>query len=129
MLKGSRFIWYYWTQCLSANWSEDDEFYIFNGEIRAFGYLNKKGSHKRTVKVSKNKNLWVVNDKIENLDAYSKSQIWHYDNTLINFTSNDNKYMNVESINSSCYGQLEVGKAIAIPFNNEVETKIEYSVK
>jgi len=36
MLKGSRFIWYYWTQVLSANWSENEDFYVFTGEISAF---------------------------------------------------------------------------------------------
>jgi hypothetical protein len=127
MLKGNRFIWFHWSQCLAAEWTEDKEYYIFSGKISAFRHLNKKGSHKRTVKVSKEENIWYVKDIVENLDTYSKNQIWHNDDAIMNFTTHENKYLNVESLNSSYYGHKEVGKAIAIPFNKEVETKIEYS--
>jgi hypothetical protein len=128
MLKGRRFIWFHWSQCLAAEWTEDSEYYIFSGKISAFRHLNKMGSHKRTVKVSKEENIWYVNDIVENLDTYSKNQIWHCDCAIVSFTSHYNNYLNVESLNSSYYGYKEVGKAIAIPFNKEVETKIEYSI-
>jgi hypothetical protein len=127
MLKGSRFIWFHWSQCLAAEWTEDKEYYIFSGKISAFRYLNKRGMHKRIVKISKKENLWLVKDEVEYLDAYTKSQIWHYDNATINFTTKNKNHLNAESFNSSFYGHKEVGKAIAIPFNKEVETKIEYS--
>lgn len=129
MLKGSRFIWFYWSQCLAAEWSEDKEYYIFSGKVSAFRHLNKNGSHKRTVKVSKEDNIWYVNDIVENLDTYSKNQIWHYDEAIMSFTTHDNKYLNVESLNSSFYGHKELGNAIAIPFSKEVETKVECSIK
>jgi hypothetical protein len=127
MLKGSRFIWFHWSQCLAAEWTEDNEYYLFSGKISAFRYLNKRGMHKRIVKISRKENHWLVKDEVEYLDAYTKSQIWHYDNATINFTTKNKNHLNAESFNSSFYGHKEVGKAIAIPFNKEVETKIEYS--
>uniref|UniRef100_UPI00404A9536 alginate lyase family protein n=1 Tax=Flavobacterium sp. TaxID=239 RepID=UPI00404A9536 len=129
MLKGSRFIWFYWSQSKVAEWSEEKEYYIFSGKISAFRYLNKRGMHSRDVKVSKNENLWWVRDEVENLDIFSKKQIWHFDNATINFSTCDNKYLKEDSFNSSFYGQIEAGSAIAIPFHNKVETKIEYSTK
>lgn len=129
MLKGSRFIWFYWSQSKVAEWSEEKEYYIFSGKISAFRYLNKRGMHSRDVKVSKNENLWWVKDEVENLDIFSKKQIWHFDNATINFSTCDNKYLKEDSFNSSFYGQIEAGSAIAIPFHNKVETKIEYSTQ
>lgn len=129
MLKGSRFIWFYWSQSKVAEWSEEKEYYIFSGKISAFRYLNKRGMHSREVKVSKNENLWWVKDELENLDIFSKKQIWHFDNAIINFSTCDNKYIKEDSFNSSFYGQIEPGSAIAIPFHNKVETKIEYSTQ
>jgi len=126
MLKGSRFIWFHWTRSLAASWSEDSEYFIFSGKISSFRHLNKKGTHKRIVKVSKKENIWHIDDIVENLDAYTKKQIWHYDDAAINFTTQGNKDINVESFTSSFYGQKTVGKAIEIPFNIEVNTKIEY---
>jgi hypothetical protein len=127
MLKGSRFIWFYWSQCLAAEWTEDKEFYIFNGGISAFRHLNKKGSHKRTIKVSKKENIWYVNDKVENLDAFPKSQIWHYEDAAVNFTTQGNIDLNIESFTSSYYGQKEQGRAILIKFNKELYTIIKYT--
>lgn len=129
MLKGSRFIWFHWSQSKVAEWSEDKEYYIFSGKISAFRYLNKRGMHSRDVKVSKKENLWWVKDEVENLDIFSKKQIWHFDNATINFSTCDNKYLKEDSFNSSFYGQIEAGSAIAIPFHNKVETKIEYSTQ
>lgn len=129
MLKGSRFIWFHWSQSKVAVWSEDKEYYIFSGKISAFRYLNKRGMHSRDVKVSKKENLWWVKDEVENLEIFSKKQIWHFDNATINFSTCDNNYLKEDSFNSSFYGQIEAGSAIAIPFLNKVETKIEYSTQ
>ena len=126
MLKGNRFIWYYWSQSIYARWTEDNEYYIFSGKISAFQHLNKKGLHKREVKISKNANLWLVKDEVENLDGYSKKQIWHHDFANVTFYTSENKIINHESYSSSFYGTKKSGKAIAIPFNKKVETKIIY---
>jgi hypothetical protein len=127
MLKGSRFIWFYWTQCLTAKWVEDNEYYIFNGSISAFRYLNKKAIHNRIVKISKQENHLIVKDEVQNLDSFSKKQIWHFDDAKIKFSSPNYKFYSEKSFNSSFYGQKDEGKAFAISFEKEIETKIEYT--
>lgn len=127
MLKGTRFIWFYWSQCIAAKWTEDHDYYIFNGTIRAFRYLNKKAVHNRMVKISIRENHWFVRDEVVNLESFTKKQLWHFDDELVTFSSLENNYSNELSLNSSFYGQKEVGKAIAIIFDKEIETKIEYT--
>ena len=128
MLKGNRFIWFYWTQSRAAKWTEDNDYFIFNGSISAFRYLNNKVVHNRTIKIAKNRNQWIVKDEVLHLDNYTKKQLWHFDDTLVTFSSLENNYSNDLSFNSSFYGQKVAGKAIAISFKKEVETKIEYTL-
>ena len=130
MLKGSRFIWFYWSQCISANWTETNEFYIFKGKIQAYIHLNKKGTHEREIQIYKNKNKWKIKDTISNLDQFSKYQIWHFDNHNLTFESNS-KSKKVEpkeelSLISEYYGKKQVGKAISFNFDKIIDTEIKY---
>lgn len=78
MLKGGRFIWYYWSQCGEAELIENTDAFIFNGEISAFIYIDKGIVHKRTVVKKKNKPVWEVKDEIVNAPAgLPISQLWH----------------------------------------------------
>lgn len=77
MKKGGRFIWYYWTQCISGEWIEHDTFYMFRGAIKAFTYLGKNIVHTRQVKKYKGQLVWEIHDKLEhNLDL-PMNQIWN----------------------------------------------------
>lgn len=49
MLKGDRFIWYYWTQALGAELTENDDKFMFNGQISAFRQVDNKAIHKRKI--------------------------------------------------------------------------------
>jgi hypothetical protein len=127
MFKGSRFIWFYWSQCIAAKWTEDHDYYIFNGSISAFRFLNKKAVHNRMVKIPKRHNQLIVKDEVLQLDNYTKKQLWHFDDATVSFSSLNNKTSDILSYNSSYYGQKEIGVAIAIIFDKEIETKIEYT--
>lgn len=127
MLKGSRFIWFFWTQCITAKWNEDKDYYIFEGSISAYRYLNNKAMHKRIVKISKLENLWIVKDEVVQLDSFIKKQIWHFDDAKITFSTSDEKFTEQISYDSSFYGRKDTGKAISISFEKEVETKIEFT--
>lgn len=127
MLKGSRFIWFYWTQCIAAEWTEDNDYYIFNGSISAFRYLNDKAVHNRKVKISKLDNHWIVKDELLHLDSFFKKQIWHFNGSKITFSSLGNNFTNQISYDSSFYGQKDPGKAVAFSFDKELETTIEYT--
>src|SRR5690606_26557495 len=49
MEKGARFIWYYWSQAIQTQVTEEKEHFTFEGEISAFRNLNPKIKHKRTI--------------------------------------------------------------------------------
>lgn len=128
MFKGSRFIWFYWTQSRAAKWTEENDYFIFNGSISAFRYLNNKAVHNRTIKIAKNSNQWIINDEVLHLDNYTKKQLWHFDEAPVTCTSLNNNFDHALSFNSSFYGQKETGKAIAISFDKTIETIIELSI-
>ena len=89
--------------------------------------MNRKALHHREIKISKKEAVWHIKDIVENLDAYPKRQNWHFDDATISFSTQDNKYLSAESFNSSFYGQRDVGKAVSIPFDIALETRIEFS--
>ena len=57
MLKGGRFIWYYWTQTLAYELLEIKDKFIFNGQISAFRQIDKKAVHKRKINKKTNKKI------------------------------------------------------------------------
>lgn len=126
MLKGSRFIWYYWTNSLVAKWTQDDDYYIFNGKIRVFRHLNNKGTHNRIVKISKSQTVWYVKDEVINLDQFVKKQMWHYVDGSVFFSSNSNNHSKEISLESNYYGQKKEGKAISFCFARDIETEVIY---
>lgn len=131
MLKGSRFIWYFWTQKLTASWTEAADSFNFSGSVSAFRFLNPNAQHLRQVKIAKAKNEWVVKDLIKNLEEYPKKQIWHVDNFKLELGSKmaDQPIVsgNEVSYYSEYYGVKENGKAISFIFQNEIETKLSYN--
>lgn len=130
MLKGSRFIWYYWSQCIFANWQETSNYYVFTGKINAFKQLNPNGLHERQINISKNDNSWIIKDTVLNLDKFTKEQIWHIDNNQLIFESIANRTKIVsgkqKSFNSEHYGAIEEGKSISFEFEKIIETTINY---
>lgn len=81
MLKGSRFIWYDWTQCINAEVKESDDTYTFTGTIAAFTYINKDITHTRTVIKYKGQPHWVIKDELNGLPDNSRcEQLWHFFN-------------------------------------------------
>lgn len=78
MLKGPRFIWYYWSKFESASTSETAESYIFEGKINVFRFLKANITHKRVITKYKNKLSWEITDEIENMPKNSlMNQLWH----------------------------------------------------
>ena len=78
MLKGNRFIWYFWSQAVDIQIKEEKDFYEFKGSVSCFRHLSRRIIHKREVRKMKNKPEWKIEDRIENKpkSAFMK-QIWH----------------------------------------------------
>ncbi len=131
MLKGSRFIWYYWTQAKWAKWYEFEDAYVFSGKVSAFRFLNSKASHIRTVAKMKSSNNWDVEDVVKGLPHLEKKQIWHHDDshiklTAINFENNTLiKGQQCPSYNSVYYGNKQKGMATCFGFNSIIKTTIQ----
>lgn len=127
MLKGGRFIWYFWSQRIKASWEETPDAFVFTGEISAFRFLNKKAAHQRIIKISKREPEWWVKDALEGLDNYAKKQIWHPNSADLKISSEENKPVHFDSYNSNYYGQLNPEKSIYFAFNSAIETQIKFT--
>ncbi|TCK70536.1 heparinase II/III domain-containing protein [Lonepinella koalarum] len=128
MLKGDRFIWYYWTQKENSVIAETEDCYTFNGVIKGYSFLNEEARIFREVRKVKGKLIWFITDEIIGLDSYEKQQIWHIDDNPIEFVVSENNTVleprNVVSFDSKYYGVIETGKAISFPFKKKIETKL-----
>lgn len=125
MLKGGRFIWYYWTQKKKAVWTETEGEYVFSGEIRAFTFLNKDATHKRTVVIKKDTPEWKVKDEVKGLDGFPKKQIWHPHQWTGSIEAGPTEPVFFDSYNSDYYGLLTAEKSLYFPFDKDIETTIK----
>jgi hypothetical protein len=92
MKKGGRFIWYYWTQAIKAGWKEYEDYYEFNGSIRAYQQVDTNIVHSRTVRKYKGKWKWEVTDEVDHDTNLAIHQLWHpipFANLQITFIAYD----------------------------------------
>lgn len=133
MLKGGRFIWYYWTQCKQAALQEDKEKYVFSGTISAFAHVDNDILHTRSVTKHKDQPVWIITDKISNAPTgIVMQQLWHVPllhQQRINIVTADKKGEKItpetaDGWSSSLYGQKE--KTITYSFGStEMEMTTE----
>ncbi|MFC0428832.1 heparinase II/III domain-containing protein [Chryseobacterium scophthalmum] len=127
MLKGGRFIWYFWSQKLNAEWRETETEYLFTGRIKAFEFLNKSAFQDRTIRVSKINPQWIVEDNLQNLDDFSMKQIWHPNDNKLNIESDKERHK-FDSFNSDYYGNYTNEKSVYFKFNKNISTIITYNL-
>jgi hypothetical protein len=78
MKKGTRFIWFGWTQVKASQFYETTDSYCFTGSIVAFKHLRKGIVHTRQVIKKKDEPLWFIKDSIINKPAGLRmKQLWH----------------------------------------------------
>lgn len=127
MLKGPRFIWYYWTQAIACKFVETEGEYVFQGEVKCFTYIDKRIRHRRLIKKCKNKMQWIIRDEILNKPhLLSMRQIWHTNNSKMHFYSKSKLYSK-NCFVSSCYGEKEscIQYEIVENNNNIINTEIK----
>ena len=127
MLKGGRFIWYFWSQKLNAEWRETETEYLFIGRIKAFEFLNKNALQNRTIKISKINPQWIVEDNLQHLDEFSMKQIWHPNDNKVSIKSDKEKH-EFNSFNSDYYGKYTDEKSVYFEFNKNISTIITYNL-
>ena len=135
MLKGGRFIWYYWTQTLGAELKETEEKFIFNGLISAFRQIDKKIVHKRKITKQKGIPVWEISDELIHNTNLPLVQYWHPSKTFFDkfeISAKDLNGMEIlpiieEGYYSSFYGQKEIVKQIIFKTNQKhLLTTIKY---
>ena len=134
MLKGPRFIWYFWTKRISAKLKEYQEFVIFEGEIAAYRHLDKGLKHKRIFKIYKEQLKWEITDEIFSSKKFIKKQLWHYpvnEGDGIKFASKNREEKQLiiskfKGLYSSKYGVKEESLEAVVNFDDYIKTTIEY---
>lgn len=83
MLKGGRFVWFYWVKNAEAAWAETDDGSIFKGKIEAFRYLSQNGyPHTREVIKKKGELQWIIQDDVPHDKSNELSLYWHLNPNL-----------------------------------------------
>lgn len=80
MLKGGRFIWYYWSQAKEAEWIKNPQGWEFNGAISAYQYLSKDCIVKRSVFKPSGRLEWHIDDEIIGIENQEFVQNWLVNN-------------------------------------------------
>ena len=78
MLKGPRFMWFHSPEIINVSIDEDEKYFYFSGEIKAFQHVGKDIHHLRMLKKKKGETEWTVTDKIINKPKDVRMrQLWH----------------------------------------------------
>jgi hypothetical protein len=131
MLRGSRFIWYFWSQALKAKATENDSELSFEGSVSCFRYINKNCIHQRKIRKVKDQLKWIVDDFIDEKEA---RQNWHFGSELNpNFEAVSKekavKETIFDSFDSSYYGNKVNTQSIYFEFENEIHTEININTE
>jgi hypothetical protein len=128
MLKGARFIWYYWSQAINAQIEEQNEWFEFRGKVSCFRHLSANIIHERIIRKYKNKPEWHITDIIHNKpDGKQIKQLWHFpENDRLRWDSL-NPFKKEKTFYSPYYGQKELVNRFIFTAGekeNRIETKI-----
>lgn len=129
MLKGGRFIWYFWTKRLTKNITETSEYFYFEGSISAFKHLCKDCILKRNIKIAKTFCKWEIDDMVIN-NTFNAQQLWNYDiNSKIDIIAYENNLQLQpqvkECYQSNYYGFKTTQSGLLFNFKNSINTTIK----
>lgn len=136
MLKGSRFIWFNWSQAIAATLNETADAFEFDGTIKAFEYIEKGITHHRTVRKFKNQLKWEIEDVLKHHTGYPIKQIWNPLESFFNHYSikaYDSNKQPIEPLYqngfySGLYGIKEPSKQIIFTSNGTKITTVIHKI-
>ncbi|MES2382072.1 MAG: alginate lyase family protein [Bacteroidota bacterium] len=136
MRKGSRFIWFNWSQAVAATLNETTEAFEFDGTIKAFEYIEKGITHQRKVRKFKNELKWEVEDILKHHTEYPIKQIWNPSESFFNnysIKAYDSNNQPIEPIYqdgfySGLYGIKEPSKQIIFTSNGTKITTVIHKI-
>ena len=126
MLKGSRFIWYYWPKEAKAEIKESADDFIFEGQVNVFRQFGERIIHKRKVIKKKGHPFWSISDEVLNIPRGSKMrQLWHTKCECLCFESNNSRMIEKKGMVSNYYGVKDNCKQLSFETDgNMITTKI-----
>ena len=77
MLKGGRFLWYYWVREAVASLKESSKAITFEGKIEAFRHIKEGIYHLRNVRKERDRNVWLVEDEVHGVEEEELVVYWH----------------------------------------------------
>jgi Heparinase II/III-like protein/Heparinase II/III N-terminus len=127
MKKGTRFIWYNWTQCMNTELKESESSYSFKGIISAFKTVGGNILHTREIVKTKGKPSWIIKDSFTNKPPLVlMKQIWHLptQHSPVLWKSTDAHKQtitgkNKEGVVSELYGKKEPCEMVIFQTANE----------
>ena len=134
MLKGDRFIWYYWVKKANASLLEEENLYRFDGKINAFRQIGKDIWHNRSIIKIKNQPIWKVIDEVKNAEGKQIETFWHINPAIkdkVKIACKDaDGHKLIEHVNkawySTLYGQKESVKVQSFTSHS---TRLDTTIK
>lgn len=77
MLKGPRFIWYFWPEAIDVQARKTEDGFSFTGELDAFQQMGPDIRWRRSVQYTRSPRCWLVVDEVSGLSAPTIRQLWH----------------------------------------------------
>jgi hypothetical protein len=81
MQKGGRFIWYHWSQGVSAQTTDHPDRLVFEGKVHVYRHVHREIFHVRRVTQYKEQLFWEIEDRLELpenlLKRWPVYQRWH----------------------------------------------------
>jgi Heparinase II/III N-terminus/Heparinase II/III-like protein len=137
LLKGPRFIWWYWTKCKELSVQEDTEKVIIVGKVPVFAQVGKNIQHRRKLIKWKNQCVWEIEDELLHKPAaLPMIQRWHPSDEghrnlvwkVIDEKGQEVQAVAEEGWYSSHYGSKEKTKDLAfITSGSKLITRIEWN--
>lgn len=131
MLKGGRFMWYYWSDLVYSTTEETQEYYSITAKVRVFKHLQGNITHKRRVLKWKNRLKWEIQDELENVPkSLMCHQLWHLEHEVLDRWTAYSGDQKVEPILkkdwfSRYYGTKQEGHSMIFPFRGSIKTIFE----
>lgn len=126
MLKGGRFIWFFWPKNAKGTLKEDDDKYVFEGQINDFRQLGDGIIQMRKVVKEKYKSQWLIYDEIKNKpDGLRLRQLWHISGNSVEIFNDTCEREESQGWVSDYYGVKKECRQIELACeNNKIETRI-----
>lgn len=126
MLKGGRFIWYYWPKNARASMKEYDETYVFEGRINTFRQLKEGIIQIRKIVKEKDKPQWLIYDEINNKPkGLTLRQLWHTKSENVTIDNQNCDRKESQGWVSDYYGVKKRCSQIELAcYDNKIETML-----